>query len=116
MARAGAAGHDTNALGQPVGHALAGWQAPPPPPRENMEGRYCRLTPLDAAVHARALHAAYTLDRDGGMWTYMSHGPFDTEERYFEWAEHASQGADPMFFAIVDRKRGKPVGVASYMR
>ena len=38
-----------NPLGQPVGFALPGW-TPPPPPRAAMEGRYCRLEPLDPAT------------------------------------------------------------------
>jgi RimJ/RimL family protein N-acetyltransferase len=107
--------HDTNELGQPVGFAVPGWQPPAVPPRETMEGRYCRLEPLDIA-HATALYAAYALDRDGGMWTYMSHGPFETLETFLAWVWDVSDKADPIFFAIVDTANGGPLGVASYMR
>ena len=55
----------TNAFGQPIGEALAGWAARPRPPRGGMEGRLCRLEPLDAGRHAAALHEAYSEDARG---------------------------------------------------
>ena len=50
------------------------------------------------------------------MWTYLAIGPFATLEAYRTWAEGVSRSDDPLFFAIVDRKTGKPVGVAAHMR
>ena len=108
--------HDINALGQPVGFAVPGWTPPPRPAREPMEGRLCRLEPLDARAHAADLYAANALDREGRMWTYMSYGPFESNESYRQWVEASSASADPLFFAIVERDSGKPVGVASYLR
>jgi RimJ/RimL family protein N-acetyltransferase len=107
---------ERNELGQPVGEAVSNWKAPARPAREAMEGRYCRLEPLDPDRHAAALHAANALDREGRMWTYLSYGPFDTLTSYRRWIENHALGADPMFFAIVERAGGKPVGVASYTR
>ena len=108
--------HATNNLGQPIGFAVPDWKPPQPPARAAMEGQYCRLEPLDAKAHAEALHAANVLNTDGGMWTYMAYGPFATLEIYRKWAEGVSHGNDPLFFAIVDRATGNPVGVASYLR
>ena len=65
-----------NDLGQPIGDALPGWTARPRPPRTPMEGRFCRIEPLDPGRHAADLYAAYAEDADGRMWTYMAHGPF----------------------------------------
>ena len=107
---------DTNALGQPVGFAVRGWQPPSPPARASMQGRFCRLDPLDPDVHATALYAANTLDREGRMWTYLSCGPFDTFDAYHAWLDRFCRGADPMFFAIIDAASDKAVGVGSYMR
>ena len=104
---------EINAHGQPIGFPVEGWAPPPRPARAPMEGRYCRLEPLDPA-HTADLYAANARD-DGRMWTYMSYGPFDTES-YRRWIEASSASADPMFFAIIDRTTGKPVGVASYLR
>ena len=68
----------TNALGQPVGFPLPGWRPPPPPPREPMQGRYCRVEPLDPERHARHLHEANMRDPSGRAFTYLGAGPFAT--------------------------------------
>jgi len=107
---------DKNELGQPVGSILSNWKPPQTPARAPIEGRFCRLEPLDAKAHAEALHAANILNVDGGMWTYMAYGPFDTLEIYRKWVEGVAGGNDPLFLAIVDSATGKPVGVASYLR
>ena len=108
--------YETNNLGQPVGFAVPDWSAPPHPAREPMEGRFCRLEPLDPDVHAAALYDANALDTGGRMWTYMSYGPFDTLESYRAWMEQTCLGNDPLFFAIIDRATDTPTGVASYLR
>jgi len=108
--------HDTNHLGQPVGLPIPNWQTPPTPPRTALVGRTCRLEPLSAAAHAADLHVAFAQDEPGQMWTYMAYGPFESAESYRAWCEEKSQASDPLFFAIVDRGAGQPVGVASYLR
>jgi RimJ/RimL family protein N-acetyltransferase len=108
--------HDTNHLGQPVGRIVADWHAPPRPSRAPLEGRYCRLEPLDAARHAADLYAANARDPDGRMWTYMPYGPFANLEAYRNWMQAASATDDPHFLAIVDRTSSTAVGVASFLR
>ena len=54
-----------NALGQPVGFPLPGWVPPPAPRREPMQGRYCRLEPLDPDRHAAALFEAKPAAAEG---------------------------------------------------
>ena len=110
------AAHDTNALGQPIGFKVDGWTPPPRPERAVMEGRFCRIEPLDAQKHATDLFAANSLDAEGRMWTYMSYGPFDTSDSYRDWVAKSAESTDPLYFAIIDRDSGKPVGVASYLR
>jgi RimJ/RimL family protein N-acetyltransferase len=105
-----------NALGQPVGAPLPGWQPRPRPPRTAMEGRFCRLEPLDPDRHGADLYAANTLDEDARNFTYLSGGPFATREAYFDWLNGFCRGDDPLFHAIVGLASGKPVGVASFMR
>src|SRR3954471_22597321 len=107
---------DKNELGQPIGFAVLDWKPPQPPARAPMEGRFCRLEPLDARAHAETLHAANILNADGSMWTYMAYGPFGSLAEYKNWVEASARGNDPMFFAIVDRTTGKPAGVASFLR
>jgi hypothetical protein len=50
--------HDTNALGQPIGFLLPNWNPPEAPSREPMEGRFCRMEPLDPSLHAASLQIA----------------------------------------------------------
>jgi RimJ/RimL family protein N-acetyltransferase len=106
----------TNPLGQPIGPALPDWRPPPPPPREALAGRLCTVEPLDPDRHAADLWAANALDADGRNWTYLTAGPFARFEEYRAWIEGAARGDDPLFFAVVDRARGKATGVASYLR
>jgi RimJ/RimL family protein N-acetyltransferase len=107
---------EVNALGQPIGAAVAGWTAPPRPPRDPMIGRSCRVEPLDPARHGAQLHAAHLLDRDGRNWTYLPYGPFATQADYQRWLDGVAASSDPMFHAIVDLASGEAVGVASYLR
>jgi RimJ/RimL family protein N-acetyltransferase len=81
-----------------------------------MQGRFCRLEPLDATRHATDLHDAYSLDRDGRMWTYLFSGPFATPDEYRAWVESRQASKDPLYFAIVDAVSGRAAGVASYLR
>jgi RimJ/RimL family protein N-acetyltransferase len=94
---------------------LDAWRAPPVPARVTLEGRLCRLEPL-AAEHATALHEANSVDAQGRMWDYMAYGPFDGLDSYRTWVRQKASSVDPLFFAIVDRAGGAPVGVASYLR
>jgi RimJ/RimL family protein N-acetyltransferase len=105
-----------NALSQPIGAPLPDWKPPPRPPRTPMEGRFCRVEPLDPDRHGANLYAANSLDRDGRNWTYLPIGPFPTADAYRAWLEEASSAVDRLFHAIVDLSTGKAVGVASYLR
>jgi RimJ/RimL family protein N-acetyltransferase len=107
---------DTNALAQPVGVALPDWQPRPRPARSPIDGRYCRLEPVDPQRHAADLNAANAQDADGRMWTYLPYGPFATEDDYRAWLASVAPGDDPLFFAIVDAATRKATGVASYLR
>jgi RimJ/RimL family protein N-acetyltransferase len=81
-----------------------------------MDGRFCRVEPLDPGRHAADLLAANAEDRDGRNWTYLPYGPFARDEDYRRWVERFCLGDDPLFHAIVARDSGRAVGVASLMR
>ena len=105
-----------NALGQPIGEPLDGWQAPPRPTAAVIDGTWARLERLEPDRHARALYEANALDTDGRNWTYLPVGPFAAFDDYERWLRAVSAGPDPYFFAVIDRATGQPVGVASYLR
>ncbi len=109
-------GERLNELGQAIGFPVPGWRQPPRPPREAMQGRLCRVEPLDPARHGDDLYRAYALDADARHWTYLPYGPFADRDAHRQWMEAVCLGDDPLFFAIVDVETGAAVGVASWLR
>lgn len=105
-----------NHLGQPVGPPLPDWTARPRPPRTPMDGRFCRLEPLDPARHAGALWEANSDDETGRMWTYLTVGPFSGPDAHRAWLESVAPSEDPLFHAIIDQATGRAVGLAAYLR
>lgn len=81
-----------------------------------MQGRLCRLEPVDLDRHASELFAAFAEDTKQRNWTYLPYGPFDTEAALREWIASACLGDDPCFFVVIDLTSGKAVGLASYLR
>ena len=116
MSQQGPTARHQNTLGQPIGFPVPNWSGAKPPTRETMSGRLCRLEALSADTHAEALHAAYAADRDGGNWTYLPYGPFESAAAYREWVKEMQSRDDVIAFAIVDAKDGRPLGVATYLR
>jgi RimJ/RimL family protein N-acetyltransferase len=106
----------TNYHGQPVGFPLPDWSPPLLPSRDPMQGRYCRLEPLDLDRHATDLFEALAANTDGRSWTYLPYGPFNDFPSFRVWMETTYSGADPLFFAIVDLRNGRAAGLASYLR
>src|ERR1700730_17356017 len=105
-----------NHLGQPIGFPLPDWQARPRPPRDAIEGRFCRLERFDPDRHCPELFDAYAEDRDGRIWTYMAHGPFAGFGEFRDLMQTHFTGADPLCHVIIDRASGRAAGMASYMR
>lgn len=105
-----------NGIGQPIGFIMPDWVSREPPPRTSMEGRFCRVEPLDVARHAEDLYRANSADTEDSVWTYLLHGPFCDFAAYRHWMENTCLGDDPLFFAVIDLKTSNAVGVASYMR
>jgi RimJ/RimL family protein N-acetyltransferase len=105
---------DSNTL--PLGPIVPDWKAPPRPGRAILEGRYCRLEPIDSQSHADSLFAAFRRDSNGHMWTYRPYGPFETLGNFQTWIRNTCCGDDPCFFAIVDLATGKAAGMASFLR
>ena len=105
-----------NHLGQPIGDAVENWQPPDVPRRIELEGRFCRVVPLDPVPHAPALWEAYGTEVDPRNWTYLFHGPYATKDEFNAWVRDAAGTVDPLFFAVIDRATGRAVGVAAYLR
>ena len=96
------------------GEPVPDFRAPPRPSGEVLEGRLVRLEPLDAARHAADLFAANSAD--DRIWDYLPYGPFAALPDYDAWVRRMQGGADPFFYAIIDRTTDRAQGVASYLR
>ena len=105
-----------NSLNQLVGFPMRDWQPCLHPPHTPMQGRTCRLEPLNPERHAQSLYAANSAATDDGDWTYLPYGPYDSLEAYTAWQQAVYLGKDPQFYAIIDLASGEAVGVASYLR
>jgi len=106
----------TNALGQPIGPTVVDWKPRDAPRRAPMQGRTCRLEPVDPERHGPSLWEAIREDAEHRIWTYLPYGPFASRETYDGWLHDTCLGDDPLFFAIVDVGTGRATGLASYLR
>ncbi|WP_275286196.1 GNAT family N-acetyltransferase [Halomonas elongata] len=112
-----------NAYGQPVGPDIGHWQPPSGLDAEDLEGRFCRLTPLDAKRHADALWQAWQEpdpeienDAEGrARWTYLGGRPFDDEAGCRAWLAYMSAERDLLCYAVVDPVDGQAAGMAAYL-
>jgi RimJ/RimL family protein N-acetyltransferase len=105
-----------NRFGQPVGGPVDGWTTRAAPPRTVMFGRYCRLEPLLADIHAAPLFEAYGAYSDESNWTYLPYGPFASAEDYAAFVRPMEASFDPVPFAILSREQETPLGVVAYLR
>lgn len=104
-----------NNYNQPIGQRVPGWNGVASPQAMVLQGQYCDVVPLNAVTHAGALYAANSHD-NGGMWTYLPYGPFDTVENYQTWLANYCATKDLLFYAIIDKNSKQALGIASFLR
>ncbi|MEO6928165.1 MAG: GNAT family protein [Casimicrobiaceae bacterium] len=105
-----------NEFGQPIGAPLPDWSARAAPSSAPMQGRYCRLEPIDAARHGKSLYAAFSAAPDARDWTYMSSGPFADAAQFDAHLARIAGSTDPQHFAIIDQRTDDAIGTAALMR
>jgi RimJ/RimL family protein N-acetyltransferase len=92
------------------------WEQAQRPQRQALEGVRVRLEPFDAARHGAALYSAlHDHDGDPSLWDYLPYGPFEKSD-WDAWFAASAASDDPLFFAVLDRGSGAPMGQASYLR
>ena len=98
-----------NDHGQPLGLDLGVFAEPVAVEFQAQLGRYCRLEPVSAELHAPALHACLAADTDGSIWTYAGPdelgGDAPTMAQVVSWLRDAEQRGN--VYAII-----VPVGSA----
>ncbi|WP_395014974.1 GNAT family N-acetyltransferase [Dongia sp.] len=95
---------------------LSNWKGVPRPDRAPIDGRYARLEPLDPARHGAELFASARAEGAADRFRYLfEEAPADAAA-FNAWIEKAAAGADPLFFAVIDKRTGRAEGRQSLMR
>lgn len=103
------------ATGLPIG-PLVKTPVPPRPERVVMEGRYCRLEPLDPAKHGDDLFRASTPADAAARFLYLFEEPPTSRAELQPWLEKMAASTDPLYFAVIDKRTGKVEGRQTLMR
>jgi len=100
---------------QPLGPALPHWKPRPFPERRSFHGRYCRIEPLDAALHAEALYESLCTGSGIAGFTYLPAIPPTGMNEWRSRLEKHAASRDPLFFTLFD-ETGGAAGMAAYLR
>ena len=87
----------------------------PRPSRAPIQGRFCRLEPLDPKSHADDLFAASMAPGAEERFRYLPDPPQD-RPTFDAWLARASDSVDPLFFGVVDSATGRCEGRQALMR
>jgi RimJ/RimL family protein N-acetyltransferase len=102
--------------GLPIGPMVANPAPVKRPERIVLEGRYCRLEPLDPARHGDDLFKASTPADAAARFLYLFEEPPTTRGDFQAWLEKSAASADPLFFAVIDKATGRCEGRQTFMR
>lgn len=103
-----------NIWGQMVNDPVPGWQGASVLERGVLEGRFCRLEPLNAQQHASDLFEAYALGDDSD-WTWLASNQPASVEETASWVQGKVQDKALVPFAVIDRQSERAVGLVCYM-
>ncbi|MBO9196641.1 GNAT family N-acetyltransferase [Rhizobium sp. 16-449-1b] len=95
---------------------LSNWKGVERPERIALEGRYVRLEPLDAGRHGRDLLASAQQPGADDRFRYLFEDAPADMAAFTTWLEKAEVSADPMFFAVIDKRSGRAEGRQALMR
>ncbi len=88
----------------------------PQPVRTILEGRTCRLRPLDPARDTDGLYALSHGASKEQQWAYLSTGPYPDKASFAAHVQKIAGGTgDPIFWAVADRN-DRATGWLSLMR
>lgn len=104
------------ASGLPTGPRLA---IPGPalrPERIVLDGRYCRLEPLDPARHGDHLFAASSVADASARFLYLPVEAPATRAVFDAWIAERAATNEALYFAVIDKATGRAEGRQSLMR
>jgi RimJ/RimL family protein N-acetyltransferase len=94
---------------------LANWTPRPRPARVALEGRYCRLEPLEPKRHGDDLFAASMAPGAEDRFRFLFESPQD-RAGFDAWMQRAAAVDDPFCYAVIDAATGRAEGRQSLMR
>lgn len=102
--------------GLPIGPKLANPAPAKRPERVVLDGRFCRLEPIDAGRHGDELFAASTPPDAAKRFRYLFEEPFADRAAFDAWMAKAVASTDPLVFAVIDKRSGRCEGRQTLMR
>ena len=94
---------------------LNDWTPRPRPARVALQGRYCRLEPLDPKRHGDQLFAASMAPGAEDRFRFLFESP-DDRAGFDAWMQRAATADDPLCYAVIDAATGRAEGRQSLMR
>ena len=104
------------ATGLPIGPLIANGAPAKRPERIVLDGRFCRLEPLDPARHGDDLYRASTPADAAQRFIYLFEEPPLNRTGFQAWLEKVTLSTDPLFFAVIDKRTGRCEGRQTLMR
>ena len=96
----------------PLGAPLPDWTRRPSPQHVTIDGRTCRIEPLNVERHGEDLVAAFRVT-DESSWAYLFSGPFANDAHLLNWIADCASSTDLVFSAIIDRKTNRAAGMCA---
>jgi RimJ/RimL family protein N-acetyltransferase len=104
------------ATGLLVGPLVADATPAPRPERVVLDGRFCRLEPLDPARHGDDLFRASTPTDGAQRFVYLPEEPPVNRAAFQPWLDKAAASTDPLYFAVIDKATSKAEGRQTFLR
>ncbi len=104
------------ATGLPMGPKVASAVPAKRPERVVLDGRFCRLEPLDPRRHAEQLFAAATVPDAVARHQYLFENAPMSRVEFDVWLTGRAASDDPLFFAVIDKRTGRCEGRQTLMR
>lgn len=105
---------EINQHGQIVNDIVPDWKGARVLTRTPLNGRFCRLEPLDAHRHASDLFEAYALGDDSD-WTWLASTQPESVEATTHWVIVKAMDDELVPYAVIDLRTERAVGLVSYM-
>jgi RimJ/RimL family protein N-acetyltransferase len=91
------------------------WSSRPRPARAPLEGRYCRLEPLEPRRHGEQLFEASMGAGAEERFRYLFEAP-QSRPDFERWLTRSAASEDPLYFAVIDSANGRCEGRQALMR